>query len=268
LNQKEIRAMALQWWREPDVVTKCTAIETMVEIQMQGRLFVDVAWIGEESFDVPGRPCKPDLVSPRDVKQRSINNLLGRAALVHALSHIEFNAINLALDAIWRFPGMPEAYYFDWLKVAEEETLHFSLLTTHLHTLGFNYGDFPAHNGLWEMAEKTKDDLLARLALVPRTMEARGLDVTPGIRAKFLQAGDTVAADILDVILRDEIGHVAIGNHWFYWLCEQRGHVPSALYAELLVQYQAPVLRGPVNVEARRRAGFCSEELATLTVQG
>jgi uncharacterized ferritin-like protein (DUF455 family) len=175
------------------------------------------------------------------------------------------NAINLALDAIWRFPGMPQDYYLDWLKVAGEEAFHFSLLSTHLASLGFRYGDFTAHNSLWDMAEKTKGDILARIALVPRTMEARGLDASPAVRAKLAQAGDQAAAQILDIILRDEIGHVATGNRWFGILCEARGLEPVQAYADLAVRYKAPPLRGPFNLEARRAAGFSESELAALT---
>lgn len=213
---------------------------------------------------LPGRPEQPLLVPPAHVKTRSMATVEGRAALIHALAHIEFNAINLALDIIWRFPGMPEAFYQDWLQVAQEEAQHFQLLENHLHTLGAHYGDYPAHNGLWEMAEKTQDDLLARLALVPRTLEARGLDVSPAIRDKLLQAGDHAAAAILDIILRDEIGHVAIGNHWYKAMCREQGLDPVVTYAELARHYQAPKQRAPFNLEARRAAGFDDAELAAL----
>jgi uncharacterized ferritin-like protein (DUF455 family) len=213
---------------------------------------------------IPGRPEKPTLVSPLEVKKRSMRTIEGRAALVHALAHIEFNAINLALDAIWRFANMPETYYADWLKVAAEEAHHFSLLNTHLNTLGFTYGDFSGHNSLWEMVERTQEDVLARMALVPRTMEARGLDASLPLRNKLAQAGDKAAADILDVILRDEIGHVAIGNHWFNWLCTQRGIDPLETFAALCAQYKAPKLKPPFNMDARRLAGFSEDELARL----
>jgi uncharacterized ferritin-like protein (DUF455 family) len=193
-----------------------------------------------------------------------MNTPAGRAVLIDALAHIEFNAINLALDAIWRFAEMPAQYYADWLKVAQEEALHFTLLNQHLQSQGYAYGDFPGHNSLWEMVQKTEGDVLARMALVPRTMEARGLDASPPLRAKLAQAGDMVAASILDIILRDEIGHVAIGNHWYNWLCEQRGLEPVDTYASLTIQYEAPKLRGPFNFEARRAAGFTEPELAAL----
>ncbi len=182
--------------------------------------------------------------------------------LVHALAHIEFNAINLALDALWRFSGMPPRYYEDWLRVASEEALHFNMLSAHLATLGHRYGDFPGHDSLWEMVEKTRGDLLARMALVPRTLEARGLDAIPPLRAKLAQAGDDAAAAILDVLLVDEVGHVEIGNRWYVALCEARGLEPVSTYAALTVAYKAPVLKGPFNLDARREAGFTEAELA------
>ena len=188
----------------------------------------------------------------------------GRAALIHALAHIEFNAINLALDAIWRFDDMPENYYTDWLKVAVEEAYHFSLLNAHLHTIGFEYGSFSGHNSLWEMVDRTKEDVLARMALVPRTMEARGLDASPALRNKFAQVDDLKMAEILTIILRDEIGHVAIGNDWFNWLCVQRNLEPIATFEHLCIQYSAPKLKPPFNLEARRLAGFSEAELALL----
>ena len=187
--------------------------------------------------------------------------------LVHALAHIEFNAVNLALDALWRFPGMPDAYYLDWLRVAKEEAYHFSMLADHLLVLGHAYGDFTAHDSLWEMVEKTRGDIVARMALVPRTLEARGLDAIPPLRAKLAQADDLAAAAILDIILRDEVGHVEIGNRWYNYLCAQRGLEPYATYGQLAVQYAAPVLRGPFNLDARRRAGFTEAELAALPGQ-
>ncbi|MDK2123710.1 ferritin-like domain-containing protein [Parachitinimonas caeni] len=212
----------------------------------------------------PGRPSKPVLISPQEVPRRRLNTPEGRAALIHAIAHIEFNAIDLALDAVARFDGMPESYYADWLRVAAEEALHFSLLQGHLQTLGYDYGDFPAHRGLWDMADRTRHDVLDRMALVPRLLEARGLDATPGIQARLTQVGDLAAVSILDVVLRDEIGHVAIGNRWYHWLCEQRGLAPLPTFRDLLDRYQAPRQTGVPNREARRLAGFNDEELAVL----
>jgi uncharacterized ferritin-like protein (DUF455 family) len=213
---------------------------------------------------LPGRPLKPALVRPAEVPRRSPASPEGRAALIHAVAHIEFNAINLALDAVWRFSGLPDAYYLDWLGVAAEEAHHFVLVRDHLRTLGHDYGDFPAHNGLWEMVEKTCNDLAARMALVPRTLEARGLDATPPMQRKLAQAGDHAAVAVLDVILRDEVGHVAIGNHWYRWCCEREGLDPLTQYDSLALRYHAPRLVGPFNFEARTRAGFTPEELQRL----
>ncbi len=213
----------------------------------------------------PGRPAHPVLVAPKDVKTRSPFTPAGRAALLHAVTHIEFNAINLALDAVWRFAEMPDAYYCDWLQVAQEEALHFSLLSDHLTSLGHAYGDFPAHDGLWTMVEKTAGDVTARMALVPRTLEARGLDATPPMQARLAQAGDTRAVEILGVILRDEVGHVAIGNRWYRWLCARDGLDPVEHYALLAQRHGAPQPRPPFNLGARLAAGFTEAEIAALT---
>ena len=186
---------------------------------------------------------------------------------MHSICHIEFNAINLALDALWRFDGMPADFYRDWLQVAHEEAYHFGLIRDHLRTLDHDYGDFPGHDGLWTMCEKTKDDIVARMALVPRTLEARGLDATPLIQAKLRRAATTYslqAVSLLDIILRDEVGHVAIGNRWYGWLCEQRGLDPVALYPQLVERHEAPRLRKPLNLQARRAAGFTEVELRYL----
>lgn len=213
---------------------------------------------------LPGRPEWPHLVPPADVPRRTPFTLEGRAAQLHAVAHIEFNAINLALDAVWRWSGLPAAYYRDWLQVAREEAEHFTLVANHLATLGHAYGDFDAHDGLWTMCEKTASDVIARMALVPRTLEARGLDATPPMQAKLQRAGDLRAAAILDVILRDEIGHVAIGNRWYRWLCEREGLDPAAHYVVLAARHGAPRLKGPFNVAARLAAGFAQAEVDAL----
>ncbi|MGZ8255583.1 MAG: ferritin-like domain-containing protein [Burkholderiaceae bacterium] len=214
--------------------------------------------------DVPGRPPRPPLVRPAELPRRVASSRAGLAALLHSIAHIEFNAINLALDAVWRFPGLPEAFYRDWLRVADEEATHFALVRDRLRAHDAEYGDFAAHNGLWEMAEKTADDVLARMALVPRTLEARGLDASPAVRAKLAGAGDEASARVIDLILSDEIGHVAIGNRWFRFLCDRRGLEPLQAYAELARRYAAPRLRGPFNLAARRAAGFVDAELQAL----
>lgn len=212
----------------------------------------------------PGRPARPVLVPHTELRAKSMATPEGRAMLVHAIAHIELNAIDLALDVVWRFAGMPEAFYTDWVRIAQEEAKHFGLLRQHLLDMGFDYGDFPAHNTLWEMAERTQEDLLARIGIVPRTLEARGLDASPGVKNKLVSVGDHRAGEILDIILAEEIGHVAAGNRWYRHLCQQRGLDPVSTYAALIAQYDAPKLRPPFNLAARRLAGFEEAELQAL----
>jgi uncharacterized ferritin-like protein (DUF455 family) len=262
-----LRDAALGALRETDPVRKCAQVSALRADSLAGRATIDPARALAEPAGLPGRPARPELVEPRLLQRRSMRAEAGRAVLLHALAHIEFNAINLALDAVWRFAGMPAAFYADWLKVAAEEAYHYTLLTERLAGFGHAYGDFPAHNGLWEMCERTAGDVLARMALVPRTLEARGLDASPPIRARLAQAGDHASAAILDVILRDEIGHVRIGNHWFRHLCDQMGRDPHPTYLQLADAYHAPRLRGPFNFDARRDAGFDDAELAALAAQ-
>jgi uncharacterized ferritin-like protein (DUF455 family) len=217
--------------------------------------------------ELPGRPARPELIHPAKVPRRSPATPAGLAALLHAIAHIEFNAINLALDAVWRFDGMPGEYYLDWTRVAAEEAYHFTLLRQELAALGHAYGDFPAHDNLWAMCERTAGDVTARMALVPRTLEARGLDASPLIQQKLRQVATPAAmraVDVLEIILTDEVGHVAIGNHWYRWLCEREGLDAVAHYRVLAAQYDAPRLHPPFNLPARERAGFSREELALL----
>lgn len=217
-----------------------------------------------QDIERPGRPKLPQLVPAHAVRRRSAGTRTGHAALIHALAHIEFNAINLALDAVYRFRRLPRDYYADWLKVAAEEAGHFRLLRDHLRSFGFDYGAFTAHDGLWEMAVKTAHDPLARMALVPRLLEARGLDASPAIIAKLANAGDPRGVEILQIILRDEIGHVRIGNRWYDWLCAERGLEPLATFRELLALHGAPRPRPPFHHSARRAAGFSEDELRAL----
>ncbi len=213
---------------------------------------------------MPGRPSKPALVHPRDLPKRGLGTQEGRAAFIHAIAHIEFNAIDLAWDAVYRFRGMPPDYYADWASVANDEARHFVMLRERLQRLGYDYGDFGAHNGLWEMAEKTAHDGLARMALVPRVLEARGLDVTPGMIVKLRSLGDEETVAILEIILREEVAHVAAGSRWFRWFCERAGVQPETRFRELLAEYARGVLHGPFNIEARSAAGFGDEELKAL----
>ena len=217
-----------------------------------------------EPLTEPGRPAKPSLIDPRHLARRSLNTAQGHAALIHAIAHIEFNAINLALDAVYRFRQMPRAYIDDWLKVADEEAYHFQLVREHLNSLGYDYGDFDAHNGLWEMAQRTAHDSMVRMALVPRVMEARGLDVTPGIIERLRAAGDDKAVEVLNIILRDEVGHVEIGTRWFHYLCDER-HLPrQETFEQLFNQYTKGRIRLPLHRSARLQAGFSEEELSYL----
>lgn len=208
-----------------------------------------------------GIPSRVEMVDPKLVKRRSVQSVQGKAALIHAILHIEYNAINIALDAIYRFRDMPLDYYHDWLKVAAEEAYHYQLLEQYLTQLGFAYGDFPAHGGLWEMVEKTGYDVMVRMALVPRLLEARGLDVTPEIAKRLKAAGDTTACEILQIIFQDELGHVLVGNRWYHYLCEQRGLNPLDTFAELLQKHAPTYLRRPFSIEARKKAGFQDDEL-------
>jgi uncharacterized ferritin-like protein (DUF455 family) len=248
--------------RDPD--SKCRAVESLADAFARERVSLD------ENFPPgpigsPGRPDRPELVDAIHVPRRRLGSPAGRAALVHAVAHIEFNAINLALDAVYRFRGMPRQYYGDWLSVAVDEARHFRLLRDRLLTLGKNYGDFPAHNGLWEMAQKTADSCLVRMALVPRVLEARGLDVTPGMIDRLSSAGDQTTVAVLEIILSEEVRHVAIGTHWFRYCCEQENREPLETFLGLLRDYYGRGLKGPFNLDARYEAGFSEAEMKALS---
>ncbi len=209
--------------------------------------------------DRPARPSQPVLKAPRDMPRRRINRgRAGRVALIHALAHIELNAIDLAWDLIARFTGecLPRAFYDDWVGVAEEEAKHHALLARRLGELGAEYGALPAHDGLWQAAAATADDLLARLAVVPLVLEARGLDVTPVMVARLDAVDDPKSAAILRLIYQDEIGHVAAGRRWFEWLCRRRGEAPVPAYHRLVRRHFKGALKPPFNTAARDRAGF------------
>ena len=261
----ELRQTALEILAITDPKTKVDQTQQLFDRYHQHKISLDVSIVlNADGLMLPGRPQKPVLVPPLTVPKRKMDTAEGRLSLLHSLAHIEFNALNLALDAVWRFADMPTQYYVDWLKVAKEEAYHFSLIADHLQSFGVSYGDFSAHNSLWEMVERTSDAVIARMALVPRTMEARGLDAVPAIRDRFKQIKDHQVVEILDIILRDEVGHVFIGNHWFNFLCTKEELSPIKVYKELARAYRAPVLKPPFNMEARREAGFTSEELDLL----
>ncbi len=229
----------------------------------RGDISLDAAPV-PQIISEPGRPPRPLHVDPAMVPRRKLGSVEGRAAFLHALAHIEFNAINLAWDAVYRFRDLPREYYFDWARVADEEAVHFQLLRDRLCELGYDYGAFTAHNGLWESARKTAHDVLVRMALVPRVLEARGLDVTPGMMQRLRHAGDSRSAEILEIILRDEIGHVAIGTHWFSYFCAQRAWDRELTFERLVREYVSG--RGARNIDRtlRAAAGFSEREMTFI----
>lgn len=212
----------------------------------------------------PGRPALPFHVHPTEVKRRRLGSVEGRVALIHAIAHIEFNAMNLALDAVYRFRKMPCDYYRDWMRVASEEATHFELLSIRLHELSSHYGALPVHGGMWAMAVETDYDVMVRMALVPRVLEARGLDVTPPMLKKLSAVNDEPTIAILNRILEEEVEHVRIGNRWFGEECRKRGLSTDETFKKLLYKHGRAALRGPFNKPARRRAGFSESELVEL----
>jgi len=248
--------------RDPDV--KVVATLQVAEQWRHGECVL-AASTSPEPIPVPGRPDAPALVHPSKVPRRNLSMPGGRAAFLHALTHIEFNAINLAWDAVYRFRDLPDAFYDDWVNVARDEAQHFRLLARRLQDCEHAYGDFPAHNNLWDMACLTADDVLLRMALVPRVLEARGLDVTPAMIRRLRQAGDTGSAEILATILRDEISHVQAGSRWFGYLCRQRGQEPVKTFGRILREYLPGCVPMPINLEARKQAGFAQEEIDMLS---
>lgn len=251
-------AAALGAYTEADPVAKAQTTRALAELDVRAAPLPDLP-------EQPGRPAQPPLLPPGQVPRRKLGSTEGRVALVHAIAHIEFNAINLALDAALRFGDMPNAYYADWISVAVDEARHFDLLCARLQQLGSDYGALPAHNGLWEMAEKTADDPLTRMALVPRVLEARGLDVTPGMIQRLKGVGDHETVAALEVILREEVRHVEIGSRWFRALCAQRELQPEATFMRLLAQHGVHLAAAQFNIDARRAAGFSAEELTALS---
>jgi uncharacterized ferritin-like protein (DUF455 family) len=248
---------------ENDPKRKCDSVVTIFDCWKHGQLVRNTGFL-ILPIEIPGKPDLPRLVDPRQLSRRTTSSREGRISLLHAFAHIEFNAINIALDAAYRFRQMPDQFVSDWLLVASEEAKHFSLLSEYLCDQGSFYGGLDAHSGLWDMVCKTRHDVLHRMAMVPRVMEARGLDVTPGMIKRFTNIGDQRAVDILEVIYRDEVGHVRIGNHWFRFLCQQRGLDLIDTFRELIDSYLGVNLRGPFNWQARLEAGFEAAELRAM----
>lgn len=260
-----VRDVARRCLLEADPARKLAATRAAAQALSDGMLQTGADIVVPVDADTNvGRPDRPALVPPRALPRRGLGTDEGRAAFVHAIAHIEFNAINLAWDAVWRFGGMPDAFYADWARVADDEARHFALLDARLAELGFAYGDFDAHDGLWDMARKTAHSCLERMALVPRVLEARGLDVTPAMIARLRGVGDTRTIAILDTILREEVAHVAAGSRWFRWCCARDGVDPGHTFDTLIVRHARAAVRKPFNLDARAAAGFDSDELAAL----
>ena len=248
---------------EQNPLQKSEAVDKLYRRWCDGKLIRGTERVIQQ-IEIPGRPDLPRLVDPRKLSRRSTSSDAGRTGLLHAITHIEFNAINIALDAAYRFRQMPDQFVTDWLLVASEECRHFNLLNQYLRDSGSFYGELDAHNGLWEMVCKTREDVLHRMALVPRVMEARGLDVTPGMITRFSNIGDHRAVEILQVIYGDEVGHVRIGNYWYRYLCKQRQLDAIDTFRELVDHYLKGKLRGPFNWPARLEAGFEADELKAM----
>jgi uncharacterized ferritin-like protein (DUF455 family) len=259
-----VHARAEHCLRLADPAAKQVATEQAAQDLVAGLLALDHDAPPPEPIAAPGRPPRPRLVAPRALPRRGLGTPEGRLALLHAVAHIEFNAINLAWDAVYRFRDMPAEYYRDWIAVAADEARHFALLQARMAELGGGYGDFDAHDGLWEMAVKTADSCLARMALVPRVLEARGLDVTPGMIVRLRDVGDAASAAILEIILREEVAHVAAGSRWFAFCCEREGRDADATFAALIAEHVRGAIKGPFNVDARLAAGFSAAELARM----
>lgn len=259
-------AAAWQCLLSADPVEKCALTAEAAQAIHAGQVHGDPKpEFPAQSLPAPGRPARPVLVQPRELKSRGLGSVQGRAALLHAVAHIEFNAINLAWDAVYRFRQVPGDYVRDWASVAADEARHFQLVKARLERLGFAYGDFPAHDGLWQMARATEDALSSRMALVPRLLEARGLDVTPPMISGLRAAGDDASVEVLEVILREEVRHVEIGTRWFRWACLKEGREPTSHFLELLRTRAPGRVRPPFNEAARLAAGFTADELRQLS---
>lgn len=261
--QKNLFEAVYRCLMEKDLNTKVTLLSQLQEDWSNDEFDFNPTETIEKVPDA-GRPDKPTLVPPKDLARRRLGSKEGHASLMHSIVHIEFNAVNLALDAIYRFQDMPYEYYRDWLGVAGEEAYHFQMVREHLNSLGYEYGDMTAHDGLWMTTYETDHDPLVRMALVPRTLEARGLDVTPPMINKLRSIGDKRGVEILKILLHDEIGHVEVGTRWFRYLCKQRDLNPFEAFQDIIKNYFHGDLRGPFNFEARKQAGFSDEEIDWL----
>jgi len=250
------------------------ALET-AKLWKNGTLDCGGTWKISNSIGEPARPDNPELIPPGKTPRRRLSSVQGRIALLHAIAHIEFNAIDLAFDLIARFgneacfsPENQQDFITDWINVGEDEARHFKMVENRLNDLDAKYGDLPAHNGLWEAAESTRHDLSARLAIAPLVLEARGLDVTPPMIEKLMSAGDSCSADILRVIYKEEITHVAAGARWFKYICNNRNLPPKNHFQNLVKKHFKGLVKPPFNTEARDLADLSADFYEPLSVQG
>ena len=249
---------------ETEITKKCNGVKALFDtLDKQNDTYANADNI--KKIISAGLPKTVQLVAPRQVKRRGIQSQEGRNHLMHSIAHIEFNAINLALDAAYRFRNQPAEFYQDWISIANDEARHFCLIQDYLKQNGCEYGDHPCHNGLWEMAVKTDHDIVARMALVPRVLEARGLDVTPKMIERLESVGDKAAVDILKIIYQDEITHVEKGSHWFFYQCQQHNLEPRKTFIKMVETHLHGELKGPFNISARLQAGFDEDEMAYLS---
>ena len=249
---------------ETEITKKCDGVQALFD-NFDKQSFISGNKDNIERITSAGLPKNVQLVPPRQVKRRGMQSQEGRNHLMHSIAHIEFNAINLALDAAYRFRNQPIKFYQDWISIACDEARHFCLIQNYLKQNECKYGDYPCHNGLWEMAVKTDHDIVARMALVPRVLEARGLDVTPKMVERLKSAGDNAAVDILEVIYQDEITHVEKGSYWFFHQCKKNNLEPRQTFIKMVEQHLHGELKGPFNISARLQAGFDEDEMAYLS---
>jgi uncharacterized ferritin-like protein (DUF455 family) len=261
---KSLSAVAEQCLFSGDLESILATTQQAAALSANDELRMDVGNSVPRSIADTVFPCRPQWLAARDMPRRRLRSPTGKVAFFHALAHIECIAVYLAWDIVYRFNGLPDAFYRDWLRIAGEEALHFALLRNYLRQLGSDYGELPAHGGLWAHAEATANDVLARLAIVPRCMEARGLDVTPAMIADFEAMNEPEAVALLQRIYHDEVGHVACGSQWFSYVAQQRGLDPEEAFKQLILGYYNGKPKGPFNREMRIIAGFSQSEINWL----
>ncbi|KZL06332.1 ferritin-like domain-containing protein [Pseudovibrio sp. Ad26] len=255
---KSLKDGARQILETPDLDLKVALAYYVANQWFKGALSISRGTGEKPMPDRPGRPAKPELLPPRDMPKRAVGGKNGKVALLHSLAHIELNAIDLTWDLIGRFTDvpMPRSYYDDFVRVGLEEAKHFTLIQERLAKLGHAYGDLPAHDGLWQAAQSTGKDLIARLAIIPLVLEARGLDITPSMIEKANATGDEDTASVLHVIYHDEKGHVAYGAKWFRFMCDRHRVRPEPRFQQLVKQHFKGPLKPPFNDRARSEAGL------------